>query len=666
VEETAPEATDTAPDTIDQNRLVGRTIAGKFLVEKYLGDGAMGVVYLARQLALNKSVALKVMRPQLTADKSFVARFQREAQAASRLDHPSSVRMIDFGEEPDGLLYLAMEYLEGRTLYDVIFQDWPLSNARIVDVLSQALAALAVAHDMGVIHRDLKPENIMILAGKNDEGEPTDVVKVLDFGIAKITESTADTLVAPAASKPGEPRPPARPSQRPAPVGAKPLTTHGMVVGTPEYMSPEQARGEKLDHRSDLYSVGIILYQLLVGRVPFEADGALGVVLKHVTDTPRPPHEIFAGVSPFLEAVCLKALEKDRALRYQSARELRNDLRSALEGRPMGSVPSGPVSAASLQASQSMGRVLSTQPLSVQPTPRPALVQKTPSKVTPLGTEAIPLATKAPSRSRATRLLVAGVIGVAVVGAFFGMRRLGAASQLPPPQASVASEQVEQAKVEPTALASAPASSAIASARAPAPSDPSTDSTERSSAPRARRNGNGALRVAVSDPPVTATALQLPSDPPAATTVASIASPPSPATQTAAPAQTSAPPPPTTAAPQPPFDPTTCHARTSAAATDGSVASKDVHAADYAASAESCFQTALRGTGTPWRGAGKVKVSFDDTAHFKGVSASVAGAPGALVSCLEQSARQNVTLQVRGGDITGEPQITIPVTFTCP
>ena len=283
--------------------LIGRTIAGKYEVETLVGQGAMGCVYRARQCALGTTLALKVLHRQLAGEPMFAARFLREAQAASRVDHPSSMRVVDFGEEPDGLLYIAMEYVDGKTLAQIIEEDSPLPVARIVDIASQALAALAVAHDLGVIHRDLKPENIMIIEGQDDEGRIHDIVKVCDFGVAKLLEGGA--------------RGPS-------------VTARGVVVGTPEYMSPEQARGETLDIRSDIYAMGVLLFQLMTGKVPFDSSTAFGTALMHVNDEPTRPRLLNPRASSRLEKICLKAMKSKPDDRHSSARELRAELRALL------------------------------------------------------------------------------------------------------------------------------------------------------------------------------------------------------------------------------------------------------------------------------------------------------------------------------------------------
>src|SRR5579862_4863374 len=235
--------------------LIGKTLPGGFLILELIGIGGMGRVYRAEQTTLGRTVAVKIIHPHLVGEENAAARFITEARAASRLNHPNSVGIIDFGKTEDGQLYLVMEFLRGKDLARVQYEEGPLSFRRIVSILRQMLAALSEAHHLG-----LKPENVIL--------EPVrtggDFVKVVDFGLAKMRAET----------------------QSPS------ITSPGIVCGTPEYMSPEQARGDPLDARSDLYSIGVILYQLLTGRLPFEADSPTQVVLAHLTETPKDPRAV--------------------------------------------------------------------------------------------------------------------------------------------------------------------------------------------------------------------------------------------------------------------------------------------------------------------------------------------------------------------------------------
>src|SRR5688572_3950941 len=282
------------------DKFVGKTLPGGYAILDLISVGGMGRVYRAQQSALGRTVAVKIIHPHLLSDENSALRFMTEARAASQLNHPNSVSVFDFGRTDDGQPYLVMEFLRGKDLARIAYEEGPLPFSRIVDVLRQVLAALGEAHDLGIVHRDLKPENVIL--------EPLrrggDFVKVVDFGLAKLK---ADT-------------------QAPS------VTSPGIVCGTPDYMAPEQGRGDAIDGRSDLYSVGVILFQLLTGRLPFEADSPTQVVMMHLTIPVPDPRQVAPEriIPEPLVQVVFRAMSKDSRDRYQDAAELAEALRSAL------------------------------------------------------------------------------------------------------------------------------------------------------------------------------------------------------------------------------------------------------------------------------------------------------------------------------------------------
>ncbi|HET6439024.1 MAG TPA: protein kinase [Anaeromyxobacter sp.] len=293
--------------------LVGSVVNGKFRIEALIGQGGMGRVYRARHLTLDRPVVLKMLHRAYSSDPQIVQRFQREARAASRLNHQNSIAVLDFGAAEDGTLFMAMEYLAGRDLGRVVAEDFPLPEARIVRIGVQVLSALAEAHAQGIIHRDLKPENVMVEPRRDNP----DFVKVLDFGIAKIVNAGED-----------EPK----------------LTQAGLVCGTPEYMSPEQARGADLDARSDLYAMGVLLYQLCTGDLPFESDTPVGFLTAHLSQIPVPPRQRRPdlAISKAMDVLVTRALEKDPAKRFATADEMRAALLACApqSGTRLGAEPS--------------------------------------------------------------------------------------------------------------------------------------------------------------------------------------------------------------------------------------------------------------------------------------------------------------------------------------
>jgi eukaryotic-like serine/threonine-protein kinase len=285
---------------------IGRRIAeGKYAIESLIGSGAAGAVYRATHRELRRTVAIKLLHPHYQHDPQFMTSFRGEALAASQLDHPNVMRVLDFGQEPDGLVYIVMEFLSGRTLQSLLDEERRLPTERAVEIMIQVCAALSVAHDHGIIHRDIKPDNIMLVPSRNDEGTTFELVKVCDFGIAAL--------------------------QNPRAEDADLAADSSVIAGTPEYMSPEQARGQDVDARSDVYACGICLYELVTGRPPFLGDHAGEILIKQLEETPKPPSQILRGLDPILEEVILRAIQKDPAKRHQSAREMRVELKELIE-----------------------------------------------------------------------------------------------------------------------------------------------------------------------------------------------------------------------------------------------------------------------------------------------------------------------------------------------
>lgn len=281
----------------EKDPLLGKTLVGKYLIQESIGSGAMGTIYKAEQTALGKTVVIKVLHKHLLADPELIQRFHREARAASRLNHPNCVQIMDFGTLEDGALYIAMEYIQGIDLATLLEREYPLDHRRLIGIVKQVMMALDEAHANGVLHRDLKPENIMI----EDRRTAKDHVKVVDFGIAKLDENNPNSK---------------RSFQ----------TRTGIVCGTPEYMSPEQARGQKLDARCDLYAIGVMLYHMVTDRLPFEAGSPIEVVTKHISETPVPPRVHRPDLPEALERLIMTLLEKDRENRPPSAMDVHAEL----------------------------------------------------------------------------------------------------------------------------------------------------------------------------------------------------------------------------------------------------------------------------------------------------------------------------------------------------
>ncbi len=283
-----------------EDPLVGQTLAEKYRVEELIAEGGMGAVYRGTHVLMDKTVAIKVLHPALAADDKIVARFSREARAASRISHPHALSVTDFGESENGVVFLVMEYLKGLTLKEVIHSEGQMPLPRVIEIVRQISGALEAAHAEGVVHRDLKSDNIMLL----DIGGG-DWAKVLDFGIAKITEKVG---------------------QDPA------LTAPNLIIGTPQYMSPEQcSQASEIDSRSDIYSFGVILYEMLVGHVPFTGESPTAIMMKHLQDPPPSVLEERQDLPASVSHVVTRAMAKRPEDRFQTVSELSDELAAAGE-----------------------------------------------------------------------------------------------------------------------------------------------------------------------------------------------------------------------------------------------------------------------------------------------------------------------------------------------
>lgn len=377
-----------AAQNIQGDPLSGRTIEGKYRIDSKLGAGGMGAVYRTHRLLIGDEVAVKILHPQHVSEPQATERFRREAQAAARLKHPNAVSIYDFGVTSDGLVYLVMELVEGQSLREIIKQQGPLTPSAAAEVISQVCAALDEAHRQHIVHRDLKPDNIVVKPMLNGLR-----VKVLDFGIAKLRDLTAGNL-----------------------------TQTGSVMGTPHYMSPEQCLGEELDSRSDVYSLGIVLYEMLVGVVPFNSPTSTAVVVQHVNQTPPSLRTMNLSISPAVEAVVLHALAKKREDRPQSATALANEMTTAVSsGLSAPSFASSPTSAPSFtppqtpsfSANQSSGQGMT--PTVVLRTPVSGSTVTYPGQTAPIA-PAYPTHPQPATVSKKPIAMFAALGGVAVIG----------------------------------------------------------------------------------------------------------------------------------------------------------------------------------------------------------------------------------------------------------
>ncbi len=399
--------------------LMGTVVADRYHILKKLGEGGMGQVYLAEHVKMGRKSALKVMNPGMNQDADAIARFNREASNASRLNHPNICAIYDFGETPDGLIYLAMEFIEGQSLTSLVEKSGALPPARAASIIHQSADALQVAHDAGIVHRDLKPDNIMI--AKNRDG--TDLAKVVDFGIAKAHSSDAQKV-----------------------------TKTGMVVGTPEYMSPEQLSGDKLDGRSDIYSLALVAFNCLTGTLPFPSESAQEAMIARLIEQPKTLAEMKPDIAwpAEVQQVMDKALARDANERYQSAAQFGRELWAACESMPASQAAEAGTQVLSAPASAAAG-VPKTRVATPGEGGKTVAAPAPGAKGAPAAAASAPVAVKKSN----TTMIAAAVIGIAVL-AGGGYVMLGNKAETPPAADSAAMVQGPTGQPQSTAPSTSP------------------------------------------------------------------------------------------------------------------------------------------------------------------------------------------------------------------
>jgi serine/threonine-protein kinase len=451
--------------------LVGRELDGRFTIIEKLGYGGMGAVYRARQASVDREVAIKVIHPNLLADAAVIKRFLREARLASKLNHPNAVSVLDFGQTAEGMFYLVMELLTGRTLDQVIEEDGLFDARRVVKIGTQICDALEAAHAISIVHRDLKPENVMIL----DSGR--DFVKVLDFGLAKSLEQDP----------------------------AMDVTMSGILQGTPQYVPPERACGQSGDGRSDLYSLGCMLYLLATGALPFSAPSINDLLIKHVAERPPP----MLGVPEVLSDVIFRLLAKRPQDRYASATETRTALEAVLDAVPRATSEADSGSLSPARGSRPISRpspaappirvhtllpapslpppLVTASPVCVVPI-LPAIAQVAPAASGPISGSADTLFAAAPPRWALLRhrarwpLAIAAVLTASLV-VFFSTRKVESTAA-PAPTASPPVS--ASASAEPEAVGPPSPSPSPAAFVAPEPAVPALDPSVTPAPPRSK------------------------------------------------------------------------------------------------------------------------------------------------------------------------------------